>query len=35
MQLGPAACWKVWGDWILHAYHGRVLDHIKHLAEGP
>ena len=34
MELGPAAYWKVWGDWILHAIHGRVLDHIKDLAEG-
>jgi uncharacterized membrane protein YhaH (DUF805 family)/uncharacterized protein YndB with AHSA1/START domain len=34
MELGPTAYWKVWGDWILHAIHGRVLEHIKHLSEG-
>jgi hypothetical protein len=31
--LWPAHYWKVWSDAIIHRIHGRVLSHIKALAE--
>jgi hypothetical protein len=33
LELAPHAYWTVWTDWIIHRIHGRVLDHIKTLAE--
>lgn len=33
LDMGPAAYWKLWGDAILHRIHGRVLRHVKGLAE--
>lgn len=32
-QLWPAAYWQVWSDYLLHAIHGRVLEHIRQEAE--
>ena len=29
----PEGYWVVWGELLLHAIHGRVLDHIKNLSE--
>jgi hypothetical protein len=31
--MGPTTYWRLWSDALLHAIHGRVLDHIAHLAE--
>lgn len=31
--LFPASYWRLWSDWILHRIHGRVLDHVRRLAE--
>jgi hypothetical protein len=33
--MWPAAYWHLWSDYIIHRIHGRVLDHIKTLAEAP
>jgi hypothetical protein len=33
-RMWPASYWNVWSDHIIHRIHGRVLDHIKELAEG-
>jgi hypothetical protein len=32
-RMWPAAYWHLWSDYIIHRIHGRVLDHIKTLAE--
>jgi Polyketide cyclase / dehydrase and lipid transport len=32
-DLWPAAYWRLWSDAIIHRIHGRVLRHIKALAE--
>lgn len=32
-RLWPQAYWALWSDAIIHRIHGRVLDHIKTLAE--
>lgn len=29
MEMGPASYWQLWGDWILHRIHGRVLEHVR------
>jgi hypothetical protein len=34
MRLFPAAYWRLWSDALIHAIHGRVLEHIRTLAEG-
>jgi len=31
--LWPAAYWRIWGDWIIHQIHRRVLEHIRVLSE--
>jgi hypothetical protein len=33
-RMWPAPYWNTWSDYIIHRIHGRVLDHIKKLAEG-
>jgi hypothetical protein len=33
LRFGPATYWRVWSDFFLHRIHGRVLEHVKHLAE--
>ncbi len=33
VHMAPAAYWRVWSDWIVHAIHLRVLEHIAALAE--
>jgi uncharacterized membrane protein YhaH (DUF805 family) len=32
-RMWPAPYWNLWSDYIIHHIHGRVLDHIKRLAE--
>lgn len=32
-RMWPAPYWHLWSDYIIHRIHGRVLDHIKELAE--
>ena len=32
-NMWPAGYWKMWSDVIIHRIHGRVLKHIKRLAE--
>jgi uncharacterized membrane protein YhaH (DUF805 family) len=32
-RMWPAAYWELWSDYIIHRIHGRVLEHIKNLAE--
>jgi hypothetical protein len=34
-RMWPAAYWNLWSDYIIHRIHGRVLTHIKKLAEAP
>lgn len=34
-RMWPAPYWNLWSDYIIHRIHGRVLDHIKKLAEAP
>ena len=33
LEFAPHAYWTIWTDWIIHRIHGRVLEHIKTLAE--
>jgi hypothetical protein len=33
--LRPEAYWRWWSDWMLHAIHRRVLQHIQRTAERP
>jgi uncharacterized membrane protein YhaH (DUF805 family) len=33
LDMAPSLYWRVWAEWLLHAIHGRVLDHIAHLSE--
>lgn len=35
LSIFPEAYWVVFGEGLLHAIHGRVLRHIKHLSESP
>lgn len=35
LGIGPRDYWRVWSELLLHAIHGRVLDHIAHLSEAP
>ena len=35
LSIYPEGYWVVWGELLLHAIHGRVLDHIKNLSEHP
>lgn len=32
-HLWPATYWRYWSDYIIHTIHGRVLRHVKQLAE--
>ena len=32
-NLWPAGYWRLWSDLIIHRIHGRVLTHVKGLAE--
>jgi hypothetical protein len=32
-RMWPAAYWNLWSDYVIHRIHGRVLTHIKGLAE--
>jgi uncharacterized membrane protein YhaH (DUF805 family) len=32
-RMWPEAYWQFWSDGIIHRIHGRVLQHIKHLAQ--
>jgi hypothetical protein len=32
-RMWPSAYWNLWSDWIIHRIHGRVLTHIRRLAE--
>jgi hypothetical protein len=34
-RMWPAPYWNLWSDYIIHRIHGRVLTHIKMLAEAP
>ena len=34
-RMWPASYWSLWSDYIIHRIHGRVLTHIKTLADGP
>ncbi len=34
-RMWPAPYWGLWSDFIIHRIHGRVLAHIRDLAEGP
>lgn len=34
-RMWPAAYWGLWSDAIIHRIHGRVLTHVKSLAEAP
>jgi hypothetical protein len=34
-RMWPAAYWHLWSDAIIHRIHGRVLTHVKALAETP
>jgi hypothetical protein len=34
-RMWPAAYWDLWSDYIIHRIHGRVLAHIKNLAQAP
>jgi uncharacterized membrane protein YhaH (DUF805 family) len=34
-RMWPAAYWDLWSDAIIHRIHGRVLTHVKTLAEAP
>lgn len=33
LEMWPAIYWRGWGDYIIHRIHGRVLRHVKHVAE--
>jgi uncharacterized membrane protein YhaH (DUF805 family)/uncharacterized protein YndB with AHSA1/START domain len=33
LEMGPAPYWRLWSEWLLHAIHDRVLEHIEALAE--
>ncbi len=33
-RMSPGPYWQVWSDAIIHKIHGRVLEHVKALAEG-
>ncbi len=33
-RIWPSAYWRLWSDAVLHRIHGRVLDHVRTLAEG-
>lgn len=33
LDIYPHAYWTIWTDWLIHKIHGRVLEHIKELAE--
>jgi hypothetical protein len=33
--MWPSPYWSLWSDYIIHRIHGRVLTHIKKLAEAP
>ncbi len=33
-RMSPGPYWQIWSDGIIHKIHGRVLDHVKALAEG-
>lgn len=33
LEIYPHAYWTIWADWLIHKIHGRVLRHIKQLAE--
>jgi hypothetical protein len=33
LQIFPELYWKAWTDGIVHSIHGRVLEHIRRLAE--
>jgi len=35
MSMFPEAYWRIWAERLLHAIHGRVLRHVKHLSESP
>ena len=35
LKVFPTAYWEKWTDTLLHAIHGRVLDHIRRLCENP
>jgi hypothetical protein len=32
-RMWPAPYWNLWSDYVIHRIHGRVLEHIKGLAE--
>ena len=34
-RMWPAFYWRLWSDGIIHAIHGRVMEHIKKRAERP
>jgi len=34
-RMWPAPYWHLWSDYIIHRIHGRVLTHIRDLAEAP
>ena len=34
-RMWPAFYWRLWSDGIIHAIHGRVMEHIKKRAESP
>ena len=34
VEILPQAYWRIYSDFIIHAIHRRVLEHIKVLSEG-
>lgn len=34
-RIWPAGYWRIFGDWIIHRIHSRVLDHVAQLSEAP
>ena len=34
-RMWPEAYWRWWSDYVIHRIHGRVLDHVRALAEHP
>jgi hypothetical protein len=34
-HMWPAAYWRLWSDYLIHAIHRRVLRHIKGHCEAP
>jgi len=33
LRMGPEGYWQLYGDYLIHRIHGRVLEHIRQLSE--